>query len=241
MLASNSAPRAFSWQGVVLVATFLVLWMLAETIRRDERRQPQAHQDYLDFAASDLIKLVLSLSMWFLCRQLQAVPSFSNFISETHADTCNLPFQEYPQAESVSGSYFSWREPYPRHTVTLALGNVRSALPILVVGFVYALRAYTDLRTREFVDPFTLYLAFPVTVLGILAIFQIIPWRHFPSSFWHAAVLQFAGFFIARDALVGSALPPYNLLLAFALCNAIWIALADVVRSSLPPSGYLTA
>ncbi|KAF8440821.1 hypothetical protein L210DRAFT_2115992 [Boletus edulis BED1] len=83
--------------------------------------------------------------------------------------------------------------------------------------------------TREFVDPFTLYLAFPVTVLGILAIFQIIPWRHFPSSFWHAAVLQFAGFFIARDALVGSALPPYNLLLAFALCNAIWLALADVI------------
>ncbi|KAF8558317.1 hypothetical protein OG21DRAFT_1233349 [Imleria badia] len=181
---------ALLWPGAPLVVTFLVLWIQAETIRRDEERQPQAHQDSLDFAASDLAKTVLSLSTWFVCRQLRGVHALSSIPSETHLETSNVPFLEHGQGFPVPSSYPTCRESHPRSTLAVSLGNVRSSLPILVVSLVYALRAYTDLRTREFVDPFTLYLAFPVTVLGILVVFKIIPWRNFPSSFWHAAVLQ---------------------------------------------------
>jgi hypothetical protein len=192
---NHLAPRGFSWPGAALVVGFLVLWILAETVRRDEG-QPQAHRDSLDLAASDFTKSVLSLSIWFVLRQLQGVRSPSSIAvtpygaSETHLETCDVPFHEHGQEFPISRSYPNCREPYPRSTVALTLGNVRSTLAILVVAFVYALRAYTDVRTRQLVDPLTLYLAFPVTVLGILAILRTTSWRNFPSPFWHAAVLQ---------------------------------------------------
>lgn len=122
-----------------------MLWILAETVRRDEG-QPQAHGDSLDFAASDFTKSALSLSIWFVFRQLQGVRSLSSIAvmpfgsSETHLETCNVPFHEHGQGFPISRSYPNCREPYPRGIVT---GNVRSTLSILVVAFVYALRAYT--------------------------------------------------------------------------------------------------
>lgn len=125
-----------------------MLWILAETVRRDEG-QPQAQQrDSLDFAASDFTKSVLSLSIWFFVRQLQGVHSLSSIAvtphgsSETPLETCSAP-HEHGQGFPISRSYANRREPYPRSIATLTLGNVRSTLSILVVAFVYTLRAYT--------------------------------------------------------------------------------------------------
>jgi len=119
-----------------------VLWILAETVRRGEGRL-QAHRDSLDFAASDLTKSVFSLSIWFVYRQLQGARSLSSIAwgsSETHLEACNVPLQELGEGFPVSRSDPNCREPY---TVTLTLGNLRSTLSILVVGFVYTLRART--------------------------------------------------------------------------------------------------
>lgn len=130
--------------------TFLVLWILAESIRGDEGRQPQAHQGSLDFAANDLVKSMLSFSLWFVCRQLQGVRSLSTIVvgtcgsSESHLPTCNVPFHEHRQGFPTSRSCSNCRDPHTQSSiVTSTICSVRLTLSILVVALVYTLRAYT--------------------------------------------------------------------------------------------------
>ncbi|KAG9315655.1 hypothetical protein JVU11DRAFT_3300 [Chiua virens] len=221
----NTCRRASSCLRTGLMVTFLVLWILAESIRRDDTRQPPAHlEDELDFAASDFIKSLLSLAAWFISRHLKGVQSL--YITSTSLPTVEWPL--LPAEFDLIADKLSSRCPQS-DMVIWPLGSVRLTLSILVVGLVYALRAYTDLQTRGSVDPFTFYLVFPVTILGILVILRITAWRTFPSAFWHASILQFAGFLITRNAFVGPILPRWDLLFSFAICNSIWISLVDMV------------
>lgn len=135
-----------------------MLWILAEIVRRDEERQPQTHQDSFGFAANDLVKSMLSLSIWFICRHFQGVYSLSTIVRtvafcgspETHPGlpTCNVPSHAHGQGFPISRSCSDCRETmssrHPRSsTVNLTLGSVQSTLSIFVVGLVYTLRAYT--------------------------------------------------------------------------------------------------
>lgn len=122
-----------------LKVTFLVVSILAENVREDGRGQTQPRQDSLFFATSDLVKSVLSLSIWFVYQRLQGLPTRCS--SGTH--TCDPPFHEHGQWLPVPTNNADGREPYPRNIATLSFGSVRSSLAIPIVGFVYALRAYT--------------------------------------------------------------------------------------------------
>ena len=123
-----------------------MLSILEETARRQDER---ARQDNLSFAASDLAKSMLSLSIWFVAGMLSSSTITRALAfrdpSEEHlglpAHTSDIPIDSSDNGATIS--------PNPPPTkIILTLGSVRSILSILAAGLVYTLRAYAVRTAR---------------------------------------------------------------------------------------------
>lgn len=131
--------------------------MLAEIARRNEVRRAQVRQDNLGFATSDLAKSLFSLSIWFICQQIQGVDFLSipsrAVIFCGNSETCpelptyNGPFHAHGLGVPTCRNCSDCRETMssrcsPLSVVTLTLASVRSTLSTFVVGLAYTFRAY---------------------------------------------------------------------------------------------------
>ncbi|KAH7884978.1 hypothetical protein F5I97DRAFT_1928401 [Phlebopus sp. FC_14] len=229
----GSLPPTFSLQKASVVVAFLILWTLAERLREDTAPSLSP----LQFAATDILRLLISLAIWYTQRQhesrdYQRLPIGATFgdgpSEEQPLDDFTLSSEDSHQSP-ISRSNVDHREPRRSNLASSGPGGMRPILSVLAIGLIFGLRAYVDSRRREIADPFVLYLAIPATAFCTLFVLQFFFGRIFPASFWHAAALQFAGLFIVRDAFVSSSTePPYSVLVAWALCNSMLASLLDV-------------
>lgn len=140
--------------------TFVLLWTLAEGLQVDKERQSQTSQRILHFALNDLIKFLSSAVIWY-ARRMHANRDYlphggtAREVSGDEQPSNDSPLSPEDSHEfPISRSYHSHREPRPRSILaSLSPGSVRSTLSILVIGFVYALRAYV-VCSRTDVLPF---------------------------------------------------------------------------------------
>ncbi|KAI6041382.1 hypothetical protein EDC04DRAFT_2669187 [Pisolithus marmoratus] len=200
---------------VALMVSVLMLWILAEGFRAVT---PSAQGCRWQLLATELIKSTYFLAAWFFQGRYDR-GSFSEVPTEEQALDDLVPSCDSPDPE-MHPTPASW-----------SFGDVRAMLMVMLTSAVYAFRVFVDSRNRESADTATLYLNIPLTNLCILSILRTFLNCTFPTSFWHAAVIQFSGLFILRDGLIEHVhTSPWSLLLTLALCNSTFFSLIDVLN-----------